>query len=92
MDAMPDDVFERLTILERAEYLHASTLRRHSEHLDRHDAQMDMLRNLMEQQIQLQRDLQGIAVQHEERMAALQQTLDAIKDMLRGRNGHGPTP
>jgi hypothetical protein len=32
--------------------------------------------------------LTAIAAQHEARMAALQQTLDAIKDMLDRGNGH----
>ena len=85
---------ERLTILERAQLLHDATLRRHGEMLDRledarvqHAEAMQELRGLQERQEHLLETLTGIAAQHEERMAALQQTLNAIKDLLERRNG-----
>jgi uncharacterized protein YukE len=88
----PDD---RLTILERAQLLHDATLRRHGELLDRledarvqHVETMQALRGMQEQQAQLLATLTGIAAQHQERMDRLQQTLDAIKDMLDRGNGH----
>jgi len=88
----PDD---RLTILERAQLLHDATLRRHGELLDRledvrmqHVETMQELRGIQEQQEQLLATLTGIAAQHQERMDRLQQTLDAIKDMLDRGNGH----
>lgn len=40
-DAMPDDVFDRLTTLERAQFLYASAQRRHSEALDRQQRDLD---------------------------------------------------
>ena len=92
---MPDDYDERLTILERAQLLHDATLRRHGEMLDRHDEHIALLRGLMEQQASTQTALREIADrltqrqdQHEEIMASLAQTLQAIKDMLDRGNGH----
>ena len=35
------DMFDRLTMLERAQFLHASAERRHAEALDRHQALLD---------------------------------------------------
>ena len=37
----PQDPFERLTILERAQFLSDSASRRHAEALDRHQATLD---------------------------------------------------
>ena len=86
---------DRLTLLERAQLLHDATLRRHGELMDRHadtlarhGEQMALLRAIQERQEHLMETLTGIAAQHEERMARLQQTLDAIKDMLERGNGH----
>jgi hypothetical protein len=81
----PDD---RLTILERAQLLHDATLRRHGDMLERHADAMVALRGIQERQERLMETLTTIAAQHEERMAKLQQTLDAIKDMLDRGNGH----
>lgn len=78
----------RLTILERAQLLHDATLRRHGEFLDQHAETMTLLRGIQERQERLLETLATIAAQHEERMTALQQTLDAIKDMLDRGNGH----
>jgi hypothetical protein len=78
----------RLTILERAQLLHDATLRRHSEMLDTHAEQLVALRQIQERQERLLEALGTIAGQHQERMDALQATLDAIKDMLGRGNGH----
>ena len=92
---MPDDHDDRLTILERAQLLHDATLRRHGEMLDTHADAMGALRSIQERQERTMETLTGIAMtlaglaaQHEERMDKLQQTLDAIKDMLDRGNGH----
>lgn len=85
---MPDDHEERLTILERAQLLHDATLRRHGEMLERHADTMRELRSIEERQERLMETLTTIVVQHDERMATLQQTLDAIKDLLDRGNGH----
>jgi hypothetical protein len=82
-----DDV-DRLTILERAQLLHDATLRRHGDMLDAHAEAMVELRGIQERQERLMETLTGIAAQHQERMDRLQQTLDAIKDMLDRGNGH----
>ena len=79
---------DRLTILERAQLLHDSTLRRHGEMLDAHAEAMTELRGIQERQERLMETLHTIAAQHQERMDALQQTLNAIKDMLDRGNGH----
>ena len=83
---IPD--LERLTLLERAQLLHDATLRRHGEMLDRHEEAMGALRGIQERQERLMETLAGLAAQHQERMDRLQQTLDAIKDMLDRGNGH----
>ncbi len=92
---MADDAYDRLTLLERAQQLHDATLRRHGEMLDRHETsrlrhevELVHLREIQERQERLMETLTAIAGQHEERMAKLQQTLDAIKDMLDRGNGH----
>jgi hypothetical protein len=46
------------------------------------------LRTLQERQQTILETLTAIAAQHLERMDRLQQTLDAIKDMLDRGNGH----
>lgn len=68
---MPDHHEERLTLLERAQLLHAATLRWHSDMLDRytaalarHDAQMVQLRETQERQECLMETLTGIAARH----------------------------
>jgi hypothetical protein len=86
---MADETFDdRLTLLERAQLLHDATLRRHGEILDAHDerlaqhhAQMALLRDLLARQITTQQDLAAT-------QAKLQETLDAIKDLLGRGNGH----
>jgi hypothetical protein len=79
---------DRLTLLERAQLLHDATLRRHGALLDQHAEAMAALRSIQERQEHLMETLTGIAAQHQERMDRLQQTLDAIKDMLDRGNGH----
>ena len=86
---------DRLTLLERAQLLHDATLQRHGVLLDRHadllashEANMTALRQNQERQEHLLETLAGIAAQHQDRMDRLQQTLDAIKDMLDRGNGH----
>ena len=79
---------DRLTILERAQLLHDATLRRHGELLDQHAETMGVLRSIQERQERLMETLTGLAAQHQDRMDKLQQTLDAIKDMLDRGNGH----
>ena len=85
---MADNYDERLTILERAQLLHDATLRRHGDMLDQHAEAMAELRRIQERQERLMETLTSIAAQHNERMATLQQTLDAIKDLLDRGNGH----
>ena len=85
---MDTENLDRLTILERAQLLHDATLRRHGELLDQHAATMTALREVQERQERVLESLAGIAAQHQERMDRLQQTLDAIKDMLDRGNGH----
>jgi hypothetical protein len=100
---------DRMTILERAQQLYDSTLRRHgdmldthAEHLASHAVAMAELRSIQERQERLMETLTQLHVQHgdrvdtlqrlhEERMEKLQQTLDAIKDMLERGNGHSPS-
>jgi hypothetical protein len=77
-----DDLFERMTILERAEFLHASTLRRHSETLEQHAERLALLERLIADQQRMQQSLLDVS-------ARLETTMQAIKDLLdRGRNGH----
>ena len=85
---METDSLERLTLLERAQLLHDATLRRHGEMLDVHAEAMTELRGIQERQARLLEALTTIATQHQERMDALQQTLNVIKDMLDRGNGH----
>ena len=85
---MDTDALGRLTILERAQLLHDATLRRHGEMRDQHAEAMGELRRIQERQERLMETLTGIAAQHQDRMDKLQQTLDAIKDMLDRGNGH----
>jgi hypothetical protein len=85
---MADNHDDRLTLLERAQLLHDATLRRHGELLDQHAEAMAEFRRIQERQERLMETLTTIATQHEERMTTLQQTLDAIKDLLDRGNGH----
>jgi prefoldin subunit 5 len=85
---MPDDVFDRLSSLERSQFLAESASRRHAEALDRHAddlahhrERMDALQRTMDTLVANQTALQALALQ-------TQQTLDAIKDLLERRNGH----
>jgi hypothetical protein len=77
-----------LTILERAQLLHDATLRRHADMLETHAETLTVLRGIQERQESLRETLATIAAQHTERMPTLQQTLDAIKDLLDRGNGH----
>jgi hypothetical protein len=85
---MAEDHEARLTILERAQLLHDATLRRHGDMLDTHAETLTVLRGIQERQARLLETLTTIAAQHAERMTTLQQTLDAIKDLLDRGNGH----
>ena len=85
---MDIDALECLTLRECAQLRHDATRRRHGEMLDQHAEAMVELRHIQERQERLMETLTGIATQHEERMAKLQQTLDAIRDMLDRGNGH----
>ena len=97
----PQDPFERLTLLERAQLLHDSTLRRHGDMLDRqmdaiarheeallrHHSQLAALRTLAHAQ---DATLQRVIALHADLTAAamrLEATLAAIKDLLERRNG-----
>jgi hypothetical protein len=53
-----------------------------------HGAHLETLTTIAAQHGVHLETLTTIAAQHEERMARLQQTLDAIKDMLERGNGH----
>jgi hypothetical protein len=79
---MAEDHEDRLTILERAQLLHDATLRRHGDMLDTHAETLTVLRGIQERQARLLEPLTTIAAQHTERMTTLQQTLDALKDLL----------
>jgi hypothetical protein len=83
-----DTLHDRFTILEQAQLLHAATLRRHGDMLDKHEErlaqhaeEMRLLRALLERQVQTQQDLAATQAQ-------LAETLAAIKDMLGRSNGH----
>lgn len=79
---MDDATFDRLTALERAEFLHASTLRRHGDMLDQHETRMATLERLIADQQRMQAQLLDVS-------ARLQTTMDAITDLLnRPPNGH----
>src|SRR5262245_28117929 len=91
MDMPPDDL-NRLTLLERAQFLHDVTLRRHGELLDRHEdsriqheENMRVLREIQERQERTMETLTTLVSQHDERMRELHQTLEAIKDLLNRR-------
>jgi len=72
---------ERLTLLERAQLLHDTTLRRHGDILDRHEERMAALATLQEHQVALMTELKEIN-------ARMVTTQAAILDLLRrGQNG-----
>jgi hypothetical protein len=94
-DAMPDEVFDRLTNVERAQFLYESAQRRHAEALDRHQADLDRhaadLAHHRERMDALQRTMDTLVVNQtvlQDLALRTQQTLDAIKDLLERRNGH----
>ena len=73
---MPDEVFDRLTNLERAQFLSASAQRRHIEALDRHQGVLDDHARRMahlEAMLARQQDLQA-------QMLAVQATLATRQD------------
>lgn len=70
-----------LELLQRAQLLHDSTLRRHSERLEQHTTELLLLRQMAERQERLLQSLHDIA----ERLTT---TTEAIKDMLNRPNGH----
>ena len=78
---MDDATFERLTLLERAQLLHDSTLHRHSETLERHAHRLGLLEQLIADQQRMQAQLLDVS-------AKLQTTLEAIKDLLNRPTGH----
>jgi hypothetical protein len=82
-----DHDLDRLSILERAQLLHDATLVRHGEmldrhedHLARHEEQLVLLRGIVERQDRLMAQLVGVS-------SRLEQTLEAIKDLLTRGNG-----
>jgi hypothetical protein len=86
---MDDATFDRLTMLERAQFLSASAQRRHSEALDRHQTLLDQHADRMAALERLSADQQRMQQQLLDVSARLQTTLDAIKDLLnRPPNGH----
>jgi polysaccharide pyruvyl transferase WcaK-like protein len=86
---MDDATFERLTILERAQFLYESAQRRHSEALDRHQTILDQHGDRMAALERLLADQQRMQQQLLEVSAKMQTTLEAIKDLLnRPPNGH----
>ena len=72
--------FDRLTLLERAQWLHDSTLKRHGEMLDRHEA------SLMDHAAHMAR-LDALTAQLAEIAIRLELHLEAIREMLRHRDG-----
>ena len=99
---MVRDNLDRLTLLERAQLLHDSTMRRYGEHLDHHAERMDALQRTQDTLVAAQTALHELVTQHDDRMnalhqliaqhddrmAELRQILAAIKDLLERRNGH----
>jgi hypothetical protein len=79
--AAPDPTPSPLELLQRAQFLHDSTLRRHSERLDQHATEILLLRQMAERQERMLQSLQDIA----ERLTT---ATEAIKDMLGRSNGH----
>jgi len=102
MDAPESHDLDRLTLLERAQLLHDSTMRRYGEHLDHHAERMDALQRTQDTLVAAQTALHELVTQHDDRMnalhqliaqhddrmAELRQILAAIKDLLERRNGH----
>jgi len=99
---MADDPFDRLTLLERAQFLHDATLRRHGEALDQHAEQMARLHLLLARQQQMEQEVLALHAKmdarqddlaahqrdHAQHMARLDAILAAVLDLLRrGRNG-----
>jgi ABC-type transporter Mla subunit MlaD len=76
-----------LDLLQRAQFLHDSTLRRHSDALERHETQLVLLRQMGERQERLLQSLADLSTQLTDTMDGLRRTLDAIKDMLGRANG-----
>lgn len=87
-EPMSDDVFDRLTLLERAQWLHDTAQRRHSEALDRHQAALDRHDAMLLRQQQMQADLLVLMGQHQARMDELQHLMQAIKDLLERGKSH----
>lgn len=85
----PQDPFERLTILERAQFLHDATLRRHGDMLDRsmdaiarheeallrHHSQLAALRTMAEAQHATLHRLEALSTQLTDSQIALSATL-----------------
>jgi hypothetical protein len=55
-----DPIPTPLELLQRAQFLHDSTLRWHSEALARHDTELLLLRQMAESQIRVQHDLRDL--------------------------------
>ena len=91
----PQDPFDRLTSLERAQFLADSAQRRHAEARDRPQAQIDQhaaslarLDAMLERQTQTMAQLADISARLQATQESLAVTLEAIKDLLNRPNGH----
>lgn len=56
----PDPTPTPLELLQRAQFLHDSTLRRHSDALERHDIEVLLLRQMSESQLRTQHHLRDL--------------------------------
>jgi alkylation response protein AidB-like acyl-CoA dehydrogenase len=79
---MDDATFARLSALERAEFLHASTLQRPSETLERHAARIALLEQLIAGQQAMQQQLLDVSTRLTASQERLDTILQAIKDLL----------
>lgn len=73
--------FDRLTLLERAQLLHDSTLIRHGDVLESHAQRLTRLDEIVDQQKRILALLADVQVR-------METTLTAIKDLLERGNGH----
>lgn len=77
-DPLPDDVFDRLTILERAQFLYDSAQRRHSEALDRQQRDRDRHAALHQEHLTRMAHLEALM----DRQQDLQAQMLAVQDRL----------
>jgi hypothetical protein len=94
-ESMPDEVFDRLTSLERAQFLSESAQRRHAEAIDRyeamhqdHAARMGHLETLLERQQEMQATLLTMIEETRTRITQNEAMLQRLIDLQRHRNGH----